>query len=232
MLEIVVIGIIVLLNIFNLILKRSLFVNGWRDVAHYFKHLLQQNLKNNITIASVPCGVMQDIASVDFSNYFNYKIIGVDIDEKVLSSADFCSRKKEYYKFLELRKEDAWNLSFKKNIDIIMSCGLNIYEFNKTRILNLYKSFYEALSPGGILISSFLTYPPDEGHFSDWDLTKIAEEDMILERILFKDILDMKFRNFKTSKEMINELKNIGFQDVKVYFDNQKIFPTIFATRD
>ena len=47
-----------------------------------FKKHLQQQLKTGMTLASVPCGLMDDLLGLDYSAHYDIKLVGIDLDEK------------------------------------------------------------------------------------------------------------------------------------------------------
>lgn len=161
---------------------------------------------------------MRDLLSLDYSHITNYKIIGIDIDDESISQAKELSRQLNISSALFL-KRDAWLLNNENSFDVIVSSGLNFYESDPEKVLDLYRKFFLTLKPGGTLIISVLTYPPDEEKKSDWDLSKISEETIRLDRILHKYILDIKWRHFKTSSEIDQDFKTVGFTDIKVTYD-------------
>lgn len=122
-------------------------------------------------------------------------------------------------------------MQFQEEFDIITSSGLNVYESDSEKVLDLYKRFYKALKPGGSLIISALTYPPGEERPTDWNLEGIALEVLSMERILYHDILDLHWRNFRSAHELEKEFKEAGFSKVTIYFDKHRIFPTIHAEK-
>ena len=195
-----------------------------------FQKLLQTKIQNHTILASVPCGVMRDLLTLDFSHITNVELIGIDIDIDSLVLAQQLARKKKIENVRFLHK-DAWEMDFQSEIDVITSSGLNVYEDDPQKVLKLYEFFFSALKPGGSLIISALTYPPGEERYTDWDLEKLSPEILLMDRIVHKDILDVKWRNFRAICELESEFKKVGFSDISVYFDRCRIFPTILAKK-
>ncbi len=75
--------------------------------------------------------------------------------------------------------------------DIITSNGLNIYQPNDEKLIDLYKKFYQALKPGGILITSFLTPPPSISTESTWKNFDLS--DALKQKVLFSDIIQVNW---------------------------------------
>lgn len=195
-----------------------------------FQKLAQNLLRNDITLASIPCGLMRDLIDLDFSEITNFQLIGVDIDSESLILAERLAHQRGIQN-IKMMQQDAWELPFRNEIDVITSSGLNVYESDNEKVLELYYRLFAALKPGGHLIISVLTYPPGEDRETDWNIEGISEETLLLDRILHKDILDIKWRNFRSSSEITDEFKQVGFTDVSVHFDKHRIFPTILAKK-
>jgi SAM-dependent methyltransferase len=213
------------------ILHRSPFTLAWRELLKKFRKVTQENLRDNMILVSVPCGAMRELLELDYSSVSNVSIIGIDIDPDSLLLAQKLAEKMGLSSQLSLCQQDAWQLSYNSEIDLITSCGLNIYVADRQKVLDLYRQFLKALKPGGKLIIGFLTYPPGEKVASEWQLEGIPSEDLLLERILYKDILDLQWRNFRTSQEFEKELREVGFSEVIFHYDTRHIFPAVVATK-
>lgn len=220
-----------LLGLEDFILNRSLFTLAWRELLQNFKKIIQGSLKDNVTVASIPCGAMREVLELDYSSTSNFTLIGVDIELNSLSLAQQLAKEIGLIHNLKLHQKDAWQLPYDSEIDLIASCGLNIYISDRKKVLDLYRQFLTALKPDGKLVVGFLTYPPDEKMPSEWYLDKIAPEDLFLEKVLYKDILELKWRNFRTSDEFENELKEAGFSEVTFCYDTLRVFPTVIAKK-
>ncbi len=218
-------------DIEDFILNHSPFTIAWRELLQNFQKITQENLKNNMTLASIPCGAMRELLQLNFSQVSEFKIIGIDIDVNSLSLAERFAEKQGLSQNLKLAQQDAWKLPYESEIDLITSCGLNIYVSDRQLTLDLYRQFFKALKPGGKLIIGFLTYPPDESEKSEWQLAKISSEDLLREKVLYKAILDVQWRNFRTSDEFENELKKAGFSEVIFHYDTLHVFPTVVAKK-
>lgn len=214
----------------DFVLKRSPVILAHRDRFRIYQSLMQKILKEDIVLASVPCGLMRDLLTLDFSKISNYKLIGIDIDQESLDLAQDSAIEKNIHN-VEFFQQDAWEMDYQEAFDVITSSGLNVYEPEPIKILELYRRFFVALKPGGSLITSVLTYPPMESRETDWDLEGISSDDLLMERILHKDVLELHWRNFRSSWELDREFKEAGFSKVTVHFDAHRIFPTIHAQK-
>ncbi len=213
------------------ILNRSPFTIAWRELLRNFQKIAQENLASGVTLASIPCGAMRELLQLDFSSISDFKIIGIDIDLDSLTLAEQIAAEKDLSQNVSLCQQDAWQLPYDSEINIITSCGLNIYTPNRQKVLDLYRQLFRALKPGGQLVLGFLTYPPEENGFSEWQLDKIAAKDLFLEKVIYRDILDSQWRNFRTSDEIEQELKKAGFSEVIFHYDKLHVFPTVLARK-
>ena len=214
----------------DFLLNRCPIVIAHQERFSIFQHLIQKMLTENMILASIPCGLMKDLLTLDFLGIANCKLIGIDVDEESLLLARQCTNEKKIFN-VQFLQQDAWQMQFNEELDIITSSGLNVYESDPKKVLDLYRKFFTALKPGGSLITSVLTYPPGEAVETDWDLNGISPDDLLLEQILHKDILDIKWRNFRSTDELCKEFEQVGFSNIFVYFDKHHIFPTILAQK-
>jgi ubiquinone/menaquinone biosynthesis C-methylase UbiE len=214
----------------DFILNRSLVILSHRERFQINQSLMQELLKEGAVLASVPCGLMRDLITLDFSNISNFSLVGLDIDAESLALAKEFALSQGIAN-IKLLQQDAWGMEFTEEFDVMTSSGLNVYEPDPAKVMELYRRFYNALKPGGSLIISVLTYPPGEARPTDWNLEEISGEDLAMERVLYHDVLDLHWRNFRSVHELEKEFYEAGFSKVTVYFDKHRIFPTIHAEK-
>lgn len=214
----------------DFLLNRSPVVVASQERYCIFQEILQNSLREGISIASIPCGLMQDILSLDFSMVSKYRLVGVDIDEEALSLAQMAAQARRISS-LEIVRNDAWAISFENEFDVVRSNGLNVYEPDYEKVLDLYRAFFRALKPGGMLLVGVLTYPPEELKKSDWIIENLHPQDIIMERILHTDVLGIKWRNFRTAEELDKDFREVGFSEVSIHWDTNHVFPTIYARK-
>jgi hypothetical protein len=149
------------------ILESAPVVLATRERFYIFRKQLQHYLKNGAKLASVPCGSMDDLLGLDYSHFLDMKLVGIDLDQESLDLAakNAVAHHNPQVSFL---KKDAWHLAIYEEYDIITSNGLNIYEHDDQKVNALYQEFFNALKPGGVLITSFLTPPPAVSKASTW----------------------------------------------------------------
>lgn len=199
-----------------------------------FRQNLQRQLKDGAILASVPCGVMDDLLGLDYKNYKNIKLVGIDLDQDALDLAEV-NRKKHNLGNVEVTflKEDAWRLSARNEYDVITSNGLNIYEPDISKIISLYAQFHKALKHGGVLITSFFTPSPKMSKNSPW--ANYVESDLVMQQAVFGDIVNATWQTkraiYMTAAEMTQHLEQAGFEVIEVIYDKQGMFPTIIARK-
>lgn len=196
-----------------------------------FKKEVQKHIQDGISIASVPCGLMADLLDLDYSNVAKFSLVGIDIDLESFEYAEHLAKEKKIFNHCKFVACDAWNLNIEKEFDLITSNGLNIYESNDIRIVELYQKFFNALKSQGRLITSFLTYPPGLPTQTEWNLEKVHLPDAQLQKLLFADILECKWQIFRSVEQSIQQLQKAGFIDIEIIYDEARIFPTAIATK-
>lgn len=199
-----------------------------------FALFLQQNqrkLKNDAVLASIPCGLMGELLYLDYKNVTNVQLHGVDFDGNTLKDAASLSEQLNLSHFVRLVQNDAWHINQSNAFDLISSNGLNVYEPDDNKVTELYRVFYQALKPGGLLVTSFLTPPPQAEQSTEWRLDRIDQEALLLQRILFVDIIDAKWQCFRTTIQTDTQLRQAGFKNIEFIYDEAHIFPTVVAEK-
>ncbi len=192
-----------------------------------FQEKLHEYLKENSSIASIPCGLMDDLLQLNTTNLSNVAMFGIDLDTESLELA----RKSSLTRLTDATffQRDAWDLGEEGRFDLITSNGLNIYEPDSQRVIALYQEFFKALKPGGILITSFLTPSPAADNESTW--RHYNPEDILKQSAIFKDILQVNWQATRTEKETRAQLTKAGFRVCEVIYDSQGMFPAIVVQK-
>ena len=200
----------------------------------HFQTYLQHEVKNNCRLASIPCGLMGELLTLDFTQVDQVKLVGIDLDQTSLNASENLAVKLGLSDYVEFFKEDAWQLSATESFDVITSNGLNIYEPDDEKVTELYKQFYQALVPKGTLVTSFVTPPSDavnKDKTNIWDLSKINPDNLLLQKVLFSDIINAQWQCFRTVEQTEKQLKTAGFSQVEFINDDAKMFPTVIAKK-
>lgn len=195
-----------------------------------FKREVEKRMVSGMTLASVPCGLMDDLLLADRGNAQGVKLLGIDLDEESLALARENARMRGVEADCDFLKRDAWDLGLEGECDLITSSGLNVYEPDNERVKDLYRNFYRALRPGGILVISFFTPPPALDKNSPW--RDYDAEDLRKQRGLFVDVWQVNWQVFRTEAQMREHLESAGFRVLEVIYDRQAMFPTVVAQRD
>lgn len=211
-----------------LINKAPAFIAS-RERFKIFATCIQKHLTPHMKLASVPCGLMDDLLHLDYTKTENVTLYGFDLDEESIELGKENAKKygKESMAFFE--KRNAWNLNDHGQYDLITSNGLNFYEQDDARVVALYKSFHNALKRGGILVTSFITPPPMMDKNSPWRNFNI--DDMKMQKAIFGDIMSARWQAMRSESLTRNQLEQAGFKVLDVIYDTQGIFPTVIAEK-
>ncbi|MDQ1015672.1 class I SAM-dependent methyltransferase [Streptomyces afghaniensis] len=215
------------------LLNNSLLCQA-RERFHRFKELVAECVADGVTLASVPCGVMDDLLEQDYRGVTGFRLVGVDLDEESLGHAAENARRHGLAEHTSLRREDAWNLGADGEFDLIVSNGLNMYESDPARLTDLYRSFHRALRPGGRLLLSFLTPPPPPPweapeHAAAWEKYRIGEADLRRELSIMGDIVQATYLNFSGEDDVRAQLEAAGFTVQAVRYNTAGVLPIATA---
>jgi SAM-dependent methyltransferase len=212
-----------------LIFERLPAVVATRERFNIFRRELQARLKPGSVLASVPCGWMGDLLLLDYDTCPDVRLLGIDLDKKALDGAYELANQRGLAQRLELRHADAWEMDLNAEVDLLTSNGLNIYESDNERVISLYLKFFDALRPGGQLVTSFLTPPPTLSNESPWDMNAAEPTLLALQQVLFGRIVEAKWSAFRTHSQTREQLERVGFRDVAFVNDRACMFPTVIA---
>ena len=192
-----------------------------RDRFKIFQTLLTQHIKSNSVVCSIPCGMMADLLTLNLpEKIIDVRFVGIDLDASVIELAKDLAKKSNVTSRYEFFQQDAWNLNFENEFDMITTNGLNIYEKDDNHVVALYRGLHKALKNKGRLICSAIT-PPEE-----WEMSKVNQNDLLEAGALFRTVLEATWANFRTSEQTCQQLKEAGFENIEVHWDSRKMFPT------
>jgi SAM-dependent methyltransferase len=213
----------------SFILDRAPTLLATQQRFEFFLKENQKQVANGKTLACIPSGMMGELLYLNYDNIDQINLIGIDYDLNTFKDAEWLAKQKGLSQFVKFIHQDAWQMDFSETFDLISSNGLNIYESDNQKVEELYRRFYKALKPGGQLVTSILTYPPGMSHFCEWDFSKINKDDLLLQKIVFVDIIAAKWQCYRSTVETKNQLEHIGFSQVHFLYDEAKLFPTVLA---
>lgn len=198
-----------------------------RERFSFFQQELQALIASHKKFASIPCGLMDDLLRLDYRSTEGVTLTGIDLDSGSLQLGHLNAQQLQPDLTIAFLQKDAFSLELKEEFDVITSNGLNFYEHEDAKVINLYKSFFQALTPGGTLITSFLTPPPTMVTDSTWK--NVDPTAALKQKALFMDVLNMRWHAFRTESQTTAQLEEAGFSVDKLIYDSQGIFPTILA---
>ncbi|KTD59540.1 Methyltransferase domain protein [Legionella sainthelensi] len=207
------------------LLNKSLYVMA-RERFYLFQDEIRKRLKSNMTLASIPSGLMDDLLFLDYSSYHNIHLVGIDADSESLQFARQNANEQGFSpEQVTLMQKDAWDLAIDAQFDLLTSNGLNMYESCEKRLVALYQSFYKALKPDGTLLISFIPPPPQNIE------SLISSENFLKERAIFGDIVQINYLNFCTEAKMKIQLQAAGFTIESVQYNEKGMAPVIVAKK-
>lgn len=214
------------------ILHRAPTVKATQERYAIFQKVLQGAIKSNSVICSIPCGVMGDLLHLDLPDEIeNVRFVGIDLDETAFDLAKALAAKLRVKHSCEFFKKDAWQITDEEKYDVITTNGLNIYEKSDDRVQELYTILYRALKPEGLLLGSHLSMPTTVEATGEWDMSQINGDDLAQQKLLFVDILQATWSNFRSAETTQSQLSAAGFKDIEILWDTQKIFYTFTARK-
>lgn len=211
-----------------LINKAPAFVSSQERLG-IFQREIQSLLKNNMTIASIPCGLMDDLLSLNYDGLNNIELYGIDLDGNSLSQAKENVKNYSNTPACTFIQRNAFNLNMAEHFDLITSNGLNFYERDDAKVTQLYQNFFQSLKTGGVLVTSFLTPPPAMDPHSTWK--NFVPEDVVKQKIIFNEIIQANWQALRSEAKTREQLEKVGFSVEKIIYDYQGIFPTIIAIK-
>ena len=202
-----------------------------RERFGVFRRQLQGLLEPGMALASVPSGWMGELLLLDYAGHTGISLVGVDLDQSALDGAKALAGQQGLADRLTLLCEDAWSVDWRTKVDVLASNGLNIYEPDDERVTALYRSFHDALRPGGTLVTSFLTPPPTLSAESPWKMAELDPAALALQFLLFVRIIEVKWGAFRTHAQTRAQLEQAGFADIRFIDDRAGMFPTVVARK-
>lgn len=199
-----------------------------RERFYIFQEQVQQRLTDGMKLASIPCGLMDDLLTLNYTGLSNVSLTGIDLDLPSLELAK-SNAQTNNISFANFIQKDAWKLGIRNEFDIILSNGLNIYEPEPQRLVDLYSQFFQALKSDGVLITSFVTPPPAMSKNSPW--RNVNKNDEIKQQLIFGELIKANWQSYQLEEEVAQQLQLAGFAIEEIIHDSQSVFPTIIAKK-
>lgn len=220
------------------LLEASPVILATRERFQHFQSVLKNVIaqcqsSQPIKIASIPGGMAADLLTllpVNPAQQSLLRFVNIDLDAAVFPLSHTLAKQVNCTVPLECRQADAWSLNTHNEFQVICSNGLNIYVPERDKVVALFASFFQALKPGGTLITSALT-PPVSQDNCEWHMEKIDLTALSRQTEIFAQILQAKWANFCTTQDMLARLTEAGFVDIRVIPDTRNIFPTFVSSK-
>ena len=209
---------------------------GIRQRYERLSDLVAARLGPGRRVASVPCGVMDDVLRQPAALLEGVSVIGADIDHESLRLAAELAEQRGVSDRVELRRADAWDLDLGEPVDLLLSNGLNIYESDRERLVALYRQFHDNLAPGGEVLVSYIPPlpPPPAGSpvaARIWASLGMSVDDVRRDRAIFGDLLSAKYLNVTSTDELTAQLREAGLSLREVHFSEYGVLPIAVAAR-
>lgn len=204
-------------------------VRATQERFKIFQNEIKSRLSSGMTIASLPCGGMDDLLTLNYEGLSDIHLVGIDLDPKSIELAGQNASTLKHPVKVSFFTQNAWEITVHEEYNMLTSNGLNIYEPNDEKVVKLYEKMHQTLKPGGIFITSFLTPPPILSSESTW--RNFNPSDVIKQKALFSDVLQVKWQSFRTESQTRLHLEKAGFKVLDVIYDTQGMFPTIIAEK-
>jgi len=194
-----------------------------------FKDVTQRLIRDGCTMVSLPCGRMRDLLGLEYGNFRDVKIIGIDKDpEALLGSQTFSEQFNlnnvniNWSQGDVLREGIVYEGNIENEAHIVNSNGLNTY-LNDDEVDIFYQQLYKIIKPGGTLVISQTT------PYNCWK--ENDSFDMNLQKLIFTVIKPLWESYSRTVEKTIDQLQRAGFTVVDVIHDSKSMFPTFVVNK-
>jgi SAM-dependent methyltransferase len=211
----------------NWLTNKSLFYLI-KDRFTIYQKEIQKRIKSGYHISSIPCGLMDDLLFLNYDNFSDIKLTGIDIDKE---SLNFAKEKYINYNFkisYNFLQKNALNLNLFNEFELITSNGLNHYISDEYLLIQLYKNFYNSLKTNGYLLISFIPPPIYNNIYEKFE---ISPKDWLIDRAIFDDIIQAKYLNFVTEEKIKLQLSSIGFKIEDIIYNKNGVNPVLVAIK-
>lgn len=205
------------------LLNRCPIILATQERFEIARTLTQQQLQAGMALASLPCGLMDDLLSLDYSDLEEVELTGIDLDPEALREAEDRCRALRPPVAAAFERRDAWQLDASDRWDLLTSNGLNIYVQDDDRCVELYRHVCQGLRANGIFLISFIT-PPQQ-----WQPNQAS--DLEFQRLLFQRVIQARWNCLRDESQSRQQLQAAGFEVVEVHYDSQRMFPTAVARK-
>jgi hypothetical protein len=207
---------------------RSPYICANRERFHTFQLEAHRRMTSNTNIASIPCGLMDDLLRLNYQSFDNIHLWGIDSEDEALAIANGNALNFGLENFTTLLKRDLCHLQITDAFDIVLSYGHNKLPMQRDWIVGFYQQIHLSLKSNGTLITAFhtsSTLTPSNPSETP-NLT-----DSLLEHVIFNDILESDFTHSYTLDEATQILTESGFKILEIQPDSRGILPTLICQK-
>ncbi|MFO7628779.1 MAG: class I SAM-dependent methyltransferase [Prochlorococcaceae cyanobacterium] len=205
------------------LLNRCPIILATQERFRIARMLTQQQLRAGMALASLPCGLMDDLLSLDYSELKGVELTGIDLDPEALCEAEDRCRALRPPVAAAFERRDAWQLDASERWDLLTSNGLNIYVEDDDRCVDFYRQVCQALRANGLFVISFIT-PPGQ-----WQPQQAS--DLEFQRLLLHKAIAARWNCVRDEGQTRQQLQDAGFEVIAVHHDSQRMFPTAVARK-
>lgn len=205
------------------LLNRCPIILATQERFEIARTLTQQQLQAGMALASLPCGLMDDLLSLDYSDLEEVELTGIDLDPEALREAEDRCRALRPPVAAAFERRDAWQLDASDRWDLLTSNGLNIYVQDDDRCVDFYRQVCQALRANGLFLISFIT-PPEQWHPQQ-------ASDLEFQRLLLHQVIAARWNCVRDEGQTRQQLQKAGFEVIAVHDDSQRMFPTAVARK-
>jgi hypothetical protein len=195
-----------------------------QERSRIFRRITESLLAPDMHLASLPCGLMDDLLGLDIPKGIEgLRYTGIDIDRESLVFAQNNAHARACKVPLDLRQADLMRMATSPEFDLITSNGLNIYLESDDECVAFYQRAAAMLTPGGHLITSFITPTTS---WQPHSLQALARQQQ-----LFGSVLPVRWMCTRSVGLTCRQLLEAGLDPVRVVYDRQCMFPTVLARK-
>ena len=206
---------------------KSPYICANRERFHIFQLEAHKRLISNINLASIPCGLMDDLLRLNYQAFDNIHLWGIDSEDESLVLANGNAQNFGLEHFTTLLNQDTFQLQ-EKTYDMVLSYGHYKMSGQHDQLVKFYQQIQLSLKPNGTLITAFHTsnFLTDTNQAGAPDLN-----DSLLQHVLFHDILESDFMHPHTIEEATQILNESGLKIMEIHPDSLGILPTFICQK-
>lgn len=177
------------------------------------------------------CGLMNDLLTLDYTGADDFALVGADLDLDTLEQAQSNASRLLLQGHCEFLEMNAWELADSNAFDAIVCSGLTSYQPCNDLVVDLYNRFYEALKPGRLLITNYVTPPPTLTKDCEWRTDEVSSRGLLPAKLIFSDLLQASWSHPRSTGWTTTQLRQTGFHEIGVEAHHGRVFPTVYATK-